>query len=125
MKICCSIAPATVDDARTLLSALHRNVDIVEIRIDGMKSVSFDRLLLKPRPNVIVTNRRSTEGGKFNGPMTEQIETLCEAGRQGAEYVDLEGSWGLPAFRKLQARCDGTKIIASYHDFKETPKNLL
>ncbi len=124
MKICASIAPASMAEAIRKLSSAGKKADLVEVRIDGMADVDFERLLRKPRPGVIITNRRSGEGGAFSGSADEQIDILSRAIGCGADFVDVEMSWGLERILFLSRNSRRTKIIVSYHNFDETPDDL-
>jgi 3-dehydroquinate dehydratase / shikimate dehydrogenase len=124
MKICLSIAPATMSEALTELKSAHRHVDLVEIRIDGINDLGLELLLRKPRPKVIITNRRYDEGGKFHGRENEQVAILSRAIDYGADYVDIEMSWGKKIIRTLFSHSRKTKVIVSYHNSKETPNNV-
>lgn len=123
-KICLSIAPATMSDALLGMKSARRTSDLVELRVDGIQDLDLRRLLRKPRPAVIVTNRRSGEGGTFSGSVEEQIETLSDASQWGAEYVDMEQSWGARAVRSLLAGLKRSSAIVSYHNFQNTPERL-
>jgi 3-dehydroquinate dehydratase-1 len=65
----------------------------------------------------------SSEGGKFTGTEEERIETLFEAVRY-ADYISLELSTKKEPRERItyEARMRDTKIIATYHDHKKTPK---
>src|SRR5260370_17077075 len=94
MKLCCSIAPRTVREARTRLATLAGREDIVEIRVDGIAKPDFTKLLRRPRLPVIITNRGTREGGSFAGPASVQVKILEDAAQQGAEFIDIEASRG-------------------------------
>jgi 3-dehydroquinate dehydratase/shikimate dehydrogenase len=81
-------------------------------------------LLQQPRPDVIITNRRQRDGGAFSGTAKQQLDILADAIRNGAEYVDIEMSWGPALVNKVLSLRRKTDIIVSYHNFKETPKTL-
>lgn len=123
MKICTSIAPISMDDAITKLHSDSNNY-LVEMRIDGIQNLNLKRLLRRPRPEVIVTNRRKNEGGKFDGTASDQFEIFSQAIEYGTEYIDVEFSWGKKFIRQILAHSHNTKVICSYHNFRNTPHNL-
>lgn len=125
MKLCLSVAPKSMNEAITLLRRCIHKVELVEIRVDAMDVVDFRKLLTRPRPNVIITNRRTREGGKFSGTGREQVKTLAAAIKQGAEYVDVELSWGKNVVRQLCALPSRTRIIVSYHNLRKTPRDVV
>lgn len=124
MKICLSIAPTSVKEARAKLKEARQLTDLIEIRIDGIANPDLDRLLLRPRPKVIITNRRESDGGKFAGNAREQFDLLARAIELGAEYVDVEMSWGKPFIERLRAQKGRSKLIVSHHDWEKTPADL-
>ncbi|MBI4549267.1 MAG: type I 3-dehydroquinate dehydratase [Ignavibacteriae bacterium] len=99
--------------------------DLIEVRIDGISDLHLEKLLKRPRPAVIITNRRKEEGGQFTGSAKEQFDILSKAINLGAEYVDIEMSWGTEFVKKILSDPRKTRVICSYHNFKQTPSNLL
>lgn len=124
MKLCLSVAPRSMEEAIALLRQYHRKIGLVEVRVDLMKRVDFGELLRQPRPDVIITNRRHGEGGSFSGTASGQLDVLSTAARFGAEYVDVELSWGTKMIRRLISLSAGAKTIVSHHDMNATPGNL-
>lgn len=124
MNVCISIAPRSMEEAIQKLKASGAKSNLVEVRIDGIKDIDFSTLLRKPRPRVIITNRRTSEGGFFRGSPAEQWNIFSQAMSCDAEYVDVEMSWGNRFIEELLARKSRTKIIVSYHNFLKTPRNL-
>lgn len=97
--------------------------DVVELRIDYIKDVDLKRLLEKRTKPVIVTNRPIREGGRFNGSEEERIALLKLAIRLQADYVDIEHDSIQHLCKDTELRVP-TKIIVSYHNFRETPGDL-
>ncbi|HUN66256.1 MAG TPA: type I 3-dehydroquinate dehydratase [Bacteroidota bacterium] len=124
MNICPSISAHSTAALRRLLSG-HSGRGIAELRIDGMAYPRFDRLLEKPRPRVIVTNRRRSEGGKFDGSFRTQCEILKAALDAGAEYADIEFSWGKQALTGFLNAVPRTRVVLSSHNFRSTPSSLI
>ncbi len=111
-------------EALRKLKSVNKSADLVELRIDGIIDLDLQKLLRKPRPKVIVTNRRAEEGGKFTGTAEEQLSILTEAATLGAEYIDIEMSWGIKTVNKLIANSRRASVIVSYHNFRETPDDI-
>lgn len=114
MLIVPSIASESAAEARDRMSKFSHD-QLVEIRLDRMKDFNLSLLLEKPRPKVIITNRRSDQGGGFRGSETAQFGIMREAISLGADYIDVELAWGSGFIRKLRENQAGTKIICSYH----------
>lgn len=122
--ICLSIAPKSVEEARSIFRREGKKADLIEVRIDGMNNPNMERLLKKPRPKIIITNRRECDGGNFTGTKAEQFDILSKAIELGAEYVDVEFSWGKDFVQEILRRKKNTDVIVSYHNFERTPSNV-
>lgn len=125
MRIAVPVTASTAEGALSDIDAAVAAADIVELRIDYMidyikERSDLERLLRRSTKPVIVTNRYSAEGGKFQGSEEERIVYLQHAIELGAAYVDIE----LNHFHPL-ARNPQTLLIVSYHNFRGTPENLL
>ena len=124
MKVYVSLVPRSMDEALSMLRVHGKRVDLVELRVDGIDDLHLAKLLKQPRPKLIITNRRESEGGSFTGSKAEQFEILSTAMKLGVEYIDVEYSWGKSFVRELLKHRGSTKIIVSYHDFFQTPSSL-
>jgi 3-dehydroquinate dehydratase type I len=127
--ICVSLSPASNEEALARMREAFTLVDIVELRIDGIKDVDLDQLLSSRRKKVIVTNRSRREGGKFRGGENERIALLKQAARLGAEYVDVELNTSPLLRKEIRLVIDGTlgrtRLILSWHDMKKTPSERM
>ena len=120
-KICVSVGRTRHRAMRQVHEALGAaGAELVELRVDWLKSaVNFD-YLLKDRPTpVVVTCRRLKEFGKFRGTEEERMALLRQAIVAGAEYVDLEDD-----IAGRIPRYGDCKRIVSYHDLDKTPEDL-
>ncbi len=124
MKLCLSITPNSMREALRILQEHRTTAELIEVRIDGIRDLNLAQLMRQPRPRLIITNRKKDEGGKFIGSANQQYEILSEAIRLGADYVDVEYSWGEKFIKNLLSQSNKIKIICSYHNFEETPKNI-
>jgi 3-dehydroquinate dehydratase/shikimate dehydrogenase len=115
--------PLTGPDTEATLAAFKKAAevaDLVELRLDCMKEYDLQRLLTDRPCPVIVTNRPVREGGHYGGDEEKRVMPLREAVRLGADYVDIEhDSTHLIRDRRK------TKLIVSYHNFQETPGDLI
>src|SRR3989339_1152955 len=121
--ICIPIIANNLEDALHDMTEASKVADIVELRIDYIKNVDLKRLLEKRTKPVIVTNRPIREGGKFDGSEEERIALLKLAVRLQADYVDIEHD-SIQHIRRDTEHRVPTKIIVSYHNFRETPDDL-
>lgn len=99
---------------------VEQGAQLVELRLDYINGQINLKRVLTDRPSpVIITIRRTQDGGKFNGEESARIMLLRTAIAEGVEYVDLEEDIAakIPRYGK-------TKRIISLHDFRKTPDNL-
>jgi 3-dehydroquinate dehydratase/shikimate dehydrogenase len=114
-KLCVSLIGETLDD---VFASDISGVDCVEVRLDHLKdpfqalNARWDRF---PVP-VIATCRRKECGGEFTGSLEDEIRILGSAARNGAKWVDID-------YRFAQL-LPPAEVIASYHNFEETPATL-
>ncbi len=98
-----------------------------ELRLDFLENsvnleAALHQMLFRLHfPPTIATCRRIGAGGHFKGSVERQATVLEAAVRAGCQWVDLEiESMGraVPSFiRRLRP----AKVIASYHNFRQTP----
>ncbi len=121
--ICVSVMADTATAIIEAVQPVAAMLDVVEIRMDGMKDPHVERCISELAQPILVTNRPDWEGGLFSGNESERIEVLCQAIRSGAHYVDIElrTEQALRSQVQLVAKQYGTKVIVSNHDFNETP----
>jgi len=119
--ICASL---TEKSAELMVKAAGRTkADLVEVRLDFMKSQLDVEKLAKIKKPVIATCMPSWEGGRFTGSEKERIE-LLERALPFASYVTIELNTK-PLYRSRiiqEARKKRVKAIVAYHDHKKTPK---
>jgi 3-dehydroquinate dehydratase/shikimate dehydrogenase len=99
---------------------VEQGATMVELRLDYIRGDVNVKRLLADRPcPVLITCRRESDGGKYNGPEPERQMLLRTAIAEGVEYVDLEEdiAGSIPRFGK-------TKRLVSLHDFRKTPDDL-
>lgn len=104
-----------------MLGAAAQGAGMVELRLDFLsKAPDFKRLFEKKPASILATIRRKSDGGKFSGTEEERITLIRTAIVSGADWVDLEED----IFSKVP-RFGKCKRIASYHNFSETPSDLM
>ncbi len=124
--LCIPIVANSLENALRDMAEASEFADIIEFRIDYIKDLDLKRLLEGRKKPVIVTNRPVREGGRFEGSEEERLERLKLAIQLKADFVDIEHDSiqriGQDTLRYAQA--NKTQIIASYHNFRETPGDL-
>ncbi len=97
--------------------------DVLEIRLDSMTLPEPEKCCSLLRKPLLFTCRPTWEGGQFAGSEEERIAPLLEAVRLRAAYIDLELRAALAGRHRLLEAMEAspTRMIISWHDFKETP----
>jgi len=116
----------------TSTKAAEMGADILEIRLDllGIRDLetaaeTVRKIKSETGIPVILTNRSSTEGGKWEGKEAERIGLLKNLLflKDGPDAVDIELSTEREARDRVvkAAKACGKTVIVSYHDFSKTP----
>ncbi len=121
--ICASVM---AEDGAGLLAAIAPVVsliDVVEIRLDGMRDPLIAACIASLAKPVLVTHRPAWEGGLFTGSEEERINLLFRALQWGARYVDIELRTSPELRTRIlrEAKKHGAEVIVSSHDFLGTP----
>jgi 3-dehydroquinate dehydratase/shikimate dehydrogenase len=124
-RICLCLTGKTLAQDLEALEIYRKYVDLAELRVDCLEP--DERFLIRHFPEqaglpVILTVRRTRDGGYFNGGEGSRI-TLFSRGlafadadrRRNFAYVDLEEDLNVPSLEEA-ARTFGTRIIRSYHN---------
>ena len=99
---------------------VDQGASLVELRLDYINGDVNLRRLVADRPcPVIISCRRTVDGGKYAGSEEQRQLLLRTAIAEGVEYVDLEDDVATSI-----RRFGRTKRIISIHDFRKTPDNL-
>lgn len=125
--ICIPIIADNLEDAVKDMAEASKVADIIELRLDYLKNPDLKLLLERRTKPVIVTNRSIREGGKFDGSEEERIAPLKFAIQLQVDYVDIEHDSIQHISRGTghSAHISKTKIIVSYHNFRETHGDLI
>src|SRR5215469_1962974 len=127
MRICSVIAEQTVAAARSAIGRAAWVADMAEIRLDYLEDFDFSNpaglhpLLAEKELPVIITCRSIEEGGNQRIDDDLRIPLVVEGARALAEYCDIEEAH---YERAASLSPDLSRLIVSYHNFKETPDDL-
>ncbi len=102
-------------------------VEGIELRLDLLPKVNLDEirefLNAPPRP-VMLTLRKASQGGKFQGTEAEREKFIERLLALESPFFDLEGDMR-PAFLEAAVKNHPkTRFVLSHHDFEKTPENL-
>jgi len=123
-EICISLCPESIKEALKELKEAEQAGNLTELRLDYIKDINRENLegiLSKRTKPVIITNRNKKEGGHFSGSEEERLNILKRAIELKADFIDIEISSGYEVISELIRDKKETKIICSYHNYKETP----
>lgn len=117
--------------------SVRAGAEMIELRVDYLENLSKGevvKLVCAARESigatvpVIVTCREKKEGGAIEYPDKLRVETLCEAIKAGAEFVDfefanfLETTYSEKLRAALLSKTD-CRLILSAHNFKSKFEN--
>jgi 3-dehydroquinate dehydratase / shikimate dehydrogenase len=122
--ICIPIVGPSMSKAQEQIASALEIADILELRLDLIESPNLNILLSSSTLPVIVTNRSKHDGGQFKGLDVDRVQSLRDALKAGADYVDIEVSTPREYLQPFLEESDPAKIILSYHDFSHTPEDF-
>lgn len=120
-RICIPIIENSLSKAQNSVHQASKIADLIELRIDYLKTPQIPTFLNAREKPFIITYRRREEGGKHEINDKRRLEILEEAILQGFDYVDVEVRSKSFLLHHLISHRGETKIILSYHDFQKTP----
>ena len=122
--ICVPITSKTIEEAVEEIKKAENVADIIELRVDYLKNPDLEVLINATQKQVIVTCRKKSEGGLYDGDETGRVALLLNAIAAGADYVDIELSTPEPLLEELIKKKAETRFILSYHNFQQVPEDL-
>jgi 3-dehydroquinate dehydratase / shikimate dehydrogenase len=130
-KVCAVIRGSSGAEVERTLSNLAARPEVVELRLDYLRTGEATPAIVsgwvrKADCPVILTLRRRSTGGQFAGSEAKQVEILSSLLETGASFIDLEIETITSYLRGDLAplRKGNVRWIASYHNFRETPREL-
>ncbi|MDO8947131.1 MAG: type I 3-dehydroquinate dehydratase [Desulfocapsaceae bacterium] len=123
IRICVSIARETVGEGLAVAETISSLADVIEIRLDRLKTISVAPFISQLTKPMLLTNRPIWEGGGFAGDEEVRIAPLLEGVQQGVSYVDLELKAPTSSHKALleEVENSSSRLILSWHNFQETP----
>jgi 3-dehydroquinate dehydratase/shikimate dehydrogenase len=111
----------------TIPKDLPLAVEGLELRLDLCPKIDLEEvkkfLSASPRP-VMLTLRKSSQGGKFRGTEEEREDLIQRLLALSPSFFDLEGDMRPAFLQKAIQSHPKTRFVLSHHDFEKTPKNL-
>lgn len=123
MRICVCLGMSDLEESLVRAKQLKGKADVIEVRLDLLSEPAVTPFLHGLQTPLLFTNRPEWEGGKFHGEERQRLAPMLEAARNGADYIDLEIRAAGDSWKTMLEVCADTKtkLISSWHDFKETP----
>lgn len=115
--------PLTQQTPEEMIANLHTpgcEFDVAEIRVDYLTEPRLEPFFAARSCPLLFTNRALRDHGGWQGTEEARLEVLNRAIELGANWIDVERE----CVRQIQ-RNDRSQVIVSYHNFDETPENLL
>ncbi len=107
-----SVLPGDADDAARKIATVPPGPDPIELRADRLSAQDVTDLVAATERRLIVTVRRVTDGGHFNGTEETRRDTLQAALDAGADWIDVE--WDSES-AALAAGPHADRVILSDH----------
>jgi 3-dehydroquinate dehydratase/shikimate dehydrogenase len=107
-----SVLEEDADSTVRRVERLHPRCAVVEVRADRLTATEVEEVLGRTARPVMVTARRTEDGGRFDGSEEERRGLLETALDAGARLVDVE--WGSAA-AELADRTRADRIVLSHH----------
>jgi 3-dehydroquinate dehydratase/shikimate dehydrogenase len=131
-QICVSICEHTVADIKTAVIRASETADLIELRLDcldqslGVESLHDIKALFPDiSVPVIVTYRPSEQGGCRD--LSAKLRLMFWLfNRPAADFFDVEFDIATaPSVFDSDKRFDWSRVISSYHNFREVPADLI
>ena len=128
MKLVVSVMPTSLEEAQQLDVSRYEGADIIEWRADyldrdailAVAPAIFEKFAGR---ELIFTLRTVSQGGRINLTAAEYVALIKEVAHlYQPDYIDFEYYTHKEVFDQM---LDFPNLILSYHNFKETPENLL
>ncbi|MFS9438409.1 type I 3-dehydroquinate dehydratase [Streptococcus sobrinus] len=128
MKIVVPVMPRSLDEVNQLDVAKYDHADIIEWRADflpkddiiNVAPAIFEKF---PGREIIFTLRTQSEGGQISLSDEEYVSLIKEVSSlYHPDYIDFEYYSHQDIFSQM---LDFPNLILSYHNFEETPDNLM
>jgi 3-dehydroquinate dehydratase/shikimate dehydrogenase len=124
------VAIINVSDTKDILTKINENqarVDVFELRLDYLSSLSLPRLT-EIRHEItcplIFTLRPQNQGGRFSGREESRLEKLNALAKLLPDYLDIESHVPETFITQLHQQYPSIKIIRSIHYTDHTPRDL-
>ena len=123
-----SIQVTDYSSASKRVFELGQRADGVELRLDYLMDLDFPKIQeLRQTCSlpVIFTLRKQAQGGQYRHSEAQRLQHIMELCQLNPDYLDVEYDVPAQHIQMIRKRYPAIKIILSYHNFMETPLDLL
>ena len=120
-QVVCSIREADAESFRRAFSQVPNGSALIEIRADDLRTEEIAEIVQAARRPVILTIRRRSDHGGFDGSEEDRTRGLHAALNAGARFIDVE--WGSPQ-QGLAQGAQSSRVILSHHTLDCSPTAL-
>ncbi len=121
------ITGPTIEAALAEMQKIASLADALEIRLDYFEEEAFshlDKLVAKSPLPLIFTLRKTDQGGHRQIDEKERLAAIEKLSPFHPAYLDLEADLDPSFIARIAKKFPKTKLIGSYHNFEETPRDL-
>lgn len=125
--ICVVIKGPTFEEACRQVSKAVAYADLVELRLDCFESLNLAALkILRSYFSIpmIFTLRSQIQGGSYKQSEENRLADIRNLVMIKPEYLDLENHVSACFIEEISSQFPEIKLVLSYHNFTETPKDL-
>ncbi|EFK12009.1 3-dehydroquinate dehydratase, type I [delta proteobacterium NaphS2] len=119
--ICIALMAQDTEEALKKMTVASPNCDLMEVRLDVMKSFDLEKIISSAQKPLLITYRSKKEGGKGDIPDNARVDYLLEAVRLGADYIDVEYAMPLEHRDRLFEGRGKSRLVLSKHFMDGTP----
>ena len=126
-ELCLTVSESTLEKNSKVCERYCNNIDLIELRVDGLDSSEFDYINKFPEmvnKPVIFTIRKEEDGGLSFIPEKTRMELFKRAWSSGYEYIDIEYDALDEIIAHLGDIEGGPTPIISRHNFEGVPEDL-
>ena len=119
--ICISVMARNTPDAILKMKAASAHCDLMEVRLDVMKSFDLGQIISSAQKPLLITYRSKKEGGEGDASYNVRVDYLLEAVRLGADYIDVEDAMPPEHRDRLFEGRGKSRLVLSKHFMNHTP----
>ena len=127
-KTVAMITGPTIVGVKQQIKQSIQHAELLELRLDKFSDLphsDYQALIHSISTPVILTLRTKMQGGEFEGNEAQHLSILSPLLVAGAHGVDLSSELSLDLAKTLKQQFPMLHLIRSYHNFEETPQDLL